>query len=440
MHRALPHPTFPPVRRKVWRMDDEPKFHETEEGKAEAAALAAARLQDALAANEHAEARLPAPPDPMSIPFWTMPMVVGWVMSRDMAFVATLARRKDAELATVSKSAAWDRIHGTREFVADFSAALQEVVRRLLEGRIRATTGGDRRTAIEPAEWQDLRLVDSFAVGRAHGVYVLDDAANISRPSPSIARDEILRCWPVVGVNDRGLFDRSQDCDARAKASVQSRAVFAQSISTLPDGYIWLEDAFERAWLEIEGGNPPSENAPVPDFGPGWVTGYSKETDAKRTSSRERVERQMREALSSGELRAMIQHPQTGEPGEVPKRHLWIDAPRAFEGLGLETEVHHLICPGPDTKGLLVSVQEKELRAFIASRKTPAAAKATPARKRTPTRAEIEACLAAHDGVLKGVRDTREWFRQNAPECSRNSVDAVHNAHAGGRRPGPNNR
>jgi hypothetical protein len=209
-------------------------------------------------------------------------------------------------------------------------------------------------------------------------------------------------------------------------------------VQTLPDGHIWLKDAFERAWSEIEGGEPPFDNAPIPNFGPGWETPNSSETDAKRTASRERVERQMREALSSSRLRAMIRDPQTGEPGEVPKRQLWIDAPRGFKGLGLDTEVHHLTCPGPKTDGRPVSVLEKELRAFIASQKKEAAPKSQRA-PRQATKADIDKMVAHFEGRFPGVREAMPWWQANLKgEVSQGSFKALlkrHTPHAPGRRP-----
>jgi hypothetical protein len=174
-------------------MDDEPDFRDTEQGLAEAEAMAEAHRKSALLANEMAEARLPPAPDPMSIPFWTIPMVVGWVMSRDAGFVGSLARRGDADFATVAQSAVWDRMHLVLSFIVDQPEALRQVQHELIEGRLHATAlVGEARRTVTEAEWQDVVLRNGSS-----GVVIVHEPSLTTWTHPSVKRDAVISHWPT---------------------------------------------------------------------------------------------------------------------------------------------------------------------------------------------------------------------------------------------------
>jgi hypothetical protein len=219
-------------------------------------------------------------------------------------------------------------------------------------------------------------------------------------------------------------------------------------INTLPDGYVWLGDAFIIAWLKIESDQLASPSEPASAFSAALGGGNSHyepshAADLARSISRKRVEKLMRNALAYGgvgALRAMTLQPQTGQPGEVPGREEW--AMKTSVGFdGLRTYVCHLTSPGPyeaEKEGYPIFVSEKELRAFIASQQ----GKPTPKAKRTRgvTSADIAAFLTANGGVWGGTRETVDWFKKNRPDCTKRAVEAAHKAKAPARRTGPNNR
>ena len=209
-------------------------------------------------------------------------------------------------------------------------------------------------------------------------------------------------------------------------------------VKTYPIGHVLLGDAFEIAWSQIEDAERYTADAAERSLSNG--DDASLEAWRGYDASRERVEAPMRAALASGALRAFVRDSQTGEAVVLGDRHLWDRHDRTFRGLGLGDIPNEVVNHGPYTGNRPVFVQEKELRAFITSQKKEAMPKEKPDRKRSPTSAEKLACLAAHNGVLKGFRETREWFKENAPECSRRGVDAFHRGHTGSRRPGPSNR
>lgn len=146
-------------------------------------------------------------------------------------------------------------------------------------------------------------------------------------------------------------------------------------VYTLPEGYVWLEDAFKRAWSEIESDQLASPSEPASAFsaavgGGNWHYEPSHAADLARSISRKRVEKLMRNALAYGgvgALRAMTLQPQTGQPGEVPDREEW--AMKMSVGFdGLRTYVCHLTSPGPykaEKEGYPIFVSERELEAFV---------------------------------------------------------------------------
>jgi hypothetical protein len=132
-------------------------------------------------------------------------------------------------------------------------------------------------------------------------------------------------------------------------------------VHTLPEGYIWLNDAFELAWSKIE-------DAAKHDAALGWREPgeFSPTDEAWRDfdESRRRVEKQMRTALAFGGLHARVRDAQTGQPDKLHRASEWIGK-SSFGVPGLSTELHHLACPGPDTGGRPVFVLESELHRFI---------------------------------------------------------------------------
>src|SRR6478752_3658535 len=138
---------------------------------------------------------------------------------------------------------------------------------------------------------------------------------------------------------------------------------------TLPEGYVWLGDAFDSAWAQIEGEPPATAPEPAEEFaavvgGGKWNHVSSRQTDKDRIASRKRVEKLMRAALSSGDLRALVRDKSTGIPGEVYGRELWAKM-SSFGFEGLLTEIDHLVSPGPKTDGQPVFVSKSELESFI---------------------------------------------------------------------------
>jgi hypothetical protein len=141
---------------------------------------------------------------------------------------------------------------------------------------------------------------------------------------------------------------------------------------TLPDGFIWLGDAFERAWEAVEKGKrlvlAAYRRIPDPGFSEGMGGGNGKQGDPaalrERNESRRRVEKEMRRAFSQGRIRAFIRDPKTGEPGELADREKWWENV-SFGVPGLATKLNHLTCPGPETGGQPVFVRESELQSLI---------------------------------------------------------------------------
>jgi hypothetical protein len=132
-------------------------------------------------------------------------------------------------------------------------------------------------------------------------------------------------------------------------------------VQTLPEGYIWLGDAFRLAWSKIE--DAAKHDAALGRREPGEY-GPTDEAWQQYDDSLRRVEKQMRTALAFGGLHAWVRDAQTGQPGKLHRASEWIDKP-SFGVPGLLTELHHNACPGPDTEGRPVFVLESELHRFI---------------------------------------------------------------------------
>jgi hypothetical protein len=140
---------------------------------------------------------------------------------------------------------------------------------------------------------------------------------------------------------------------------------------TLPEGYLWLGDAFEQIWREIEDGRrlalEAERQVPCPEtsaaFGGNWTQCDPTAVEALN-NSRSRVEKMMRTALANGRLHAFIRDAKTGQPGELANREAWWEK-ISFGVPGLSTVLHHLTCPGPETDGRPVFLPTGEVEGFI---------------------------------------------------------------------------
>ena len=147
-----------------------------------------------------------------------------------------------------------------------------------------------------------------------------------------------------------------------------------------PAGYIWLGDAFQHALEALEDYQALMDamQVRVPcERDPSWTAYDGPAYDA----AKRRIEVRMRDALADGELRPLVRPPGDGIVGELPDRESWRPHPGAFL-FGLDTYVHPMTNPGPNTGGLPVMLAQQAFDQWLASEQRKAGREKLPQGRR----------------------------------------------------------
>lgn len=138
-------------------------------------------------------------PDPMAQADWSFVLALGWIMTRDAAFLRPLCRQGHDGLLSLSLEAAHRRVSGGECGLLE--EAEQELWQALSEGSLSGSCReGPQRIPLHSNQWQDLELKESGGnvEGANRGDTVLRYRGGFEEKlSPSLRRDEILSIWPV---------------------------------------------------------------------------------------------------------------------------------------------------------------------------------------------------------------------------------------------------
>jgi hypothetical protein len=195
-------------------------------------------------------------------------------------------------------------------------------------------------------------------------------------------------------------------------------------VETLPSGYMWIDEAFEHAWRNLEDADDLESKllrVPHPSFSEAMKDGAWTQTDPRAQKayddSRRRTESVMRAALADGRLRAFISHQVTGEPRELSDRHKW--ATLSFGLANFDRQTHHSTCPGPDSGGAHVYVLLRELK--MLERAAHGREPTNPKLATVPAKEAHWKAFSAQLETWPTMEKAEQWRKLNIPHVTRDS-------------------